>query len=117
MSIRIGTNVVAGSGANTDNKSITANSSNQIQTIGVINQNSPTTAVKTWMGTLAEYNALKNNNLIDDNTIYNVTDDNTGVDFSLKANVDLSNTSPGIDYVVEYGGNINTGFYRVYKSG
>lgn len=55
-----------------DNKSITKNASDELQTIGVINQNSPTTAVKTWTGTKAQYDAIVTK---DANTLYNITDD------------------------------------------
>lgn len=58
-----------------DNKSITENANNQLQTVGVINQNDTTQAVKTWTGTLAEYNAITNK---DSNTLYNITDDTAG---------------------------------------
>ena len=41
-----------------DGKSITKNASDELQTIGVINQNDTTTALKVWHGTQAEYDAL-----------------------------------------------------------
>ena len=76
MSIRLGENIISGSGgSNNDDISITKNTSNKIQTIGVINQNDTTNAVKCWMGTLAEYNILVQNDEINDNTLYNITDD------------------------------------------
>ena len=77
MSIRLGNSVIA-SGTASDNKSITANASNELQTIGVINQNAQNVALKSWMGTLAEYNALVNSGDVDENTIYNITDDMEG---------------------------------------
>lgn len=55
-----------------DNVSITKNSSNEIQTVGVINQNDTTTAIKTWTGTKAQYDAIVTKNA---NTLYNITDD------------------------------------------
>lgn len=55
-----------------DDTSITLNSSSQIQTVGVIDQNNTSTAVKTWTGTKAQYDAILNK---DSNTLYNVTDD------------------------------------------
>lgn len=55
-----------------DEKSITENSSNELQTVGVINQNDLTTAVKTWKGTLAQYNALGSHST---DTVYIITDD------------------------------------------
>ena len=58
-----------------DDNSITKNSQNQIQTVGVINQNNTTIANKNWVGTRAEYDALVADEDIDDNTIYTITDD------------------------------------------
>lgn len=42
-----------------DELSVTKNSSNNIQTIGVINQANNTEAIKVWTGTEAEYNTLR----------------------------------------------------------
>lgn len=64
-----------GGSVSTDNKSITKNSSNELQTVGVIDQNATTTAIKTWTGTLAQYNALVSGGTVDSNTLYNITDD------------------------------------------
>ena len=55
-----------------DNLSITKNSSNKIQTVGVINQSDNTKAIKVWTGTTTQYNALQTK---DSDTIYNITDD------------------------------------------
>ena len=63
-------------GSDNDNLSITKNSSDKIQTIGVINQNSTSTAIKTWTGTKAQYDAIATK---DNNTLYNITDDDTAV--------------------------------------
>lgn len=41
-----------------DSKSITNNSSDQLQAIGIIDQNNPANALKVWHGTQAEYDAL-----------------------------------------------------------
>ena len=41
-----------------DNKSITENSLNQLQTVGVIDSNDSTRAIKTWTGTKAQYDSL-----------------------------------------------------------
>ena len=60
------------SGHDIDNKSITKNSSDEIQTVGVINQNATTTAIKTWSGTLAEYNSLESHS---SDCLYYITDD------------------------------------------
>ena len=59
-------------GAVVDNISINRNTDDELQTIGVINQNNTTTAIKTWTGTLAQYNAIATK---DNNTLYNITDD------------------------------------------
>lgn len=59
-------------GAVVDNISINRNTDDELQTIGVINQNNTTTAIKTWTGTLAQYNAIVTK---DNNTLYNITDD------------------------------------------
>jgi len=58
-----------------DNLSITNNSNNQLQTVGVIDQNDTTQAIKTWTGTLAQYNAIVTK---DADTLYNITDDTAG---------------------------------------
>lgn len=63
-----------GGSVSIDNTSITENSSNQIQAVGVIDQKTGN-ANKQWTGTLAEYNALGTH---DANTFYNITDDNGG---------------------------------------
>lgn len=60
-----------------DNLSITNNANNQLQTVGVIDQNDTTQAIKTWTGTLAQYNAIATK---DPDTLYNITDD---TDFTL----------------------------------
>lgn len=55
----------------TDGISITTNSSNSIQAVGVINQNNNNVAIKTWTGTKEEFDAL----VKDENTLYNVNDE------------------------------------------
>jgi len=55
-----------------DNKSITKNASDELQTVGVINSRDSSTAVKTWTGTKAQYDAIVTK---DPNTLYNITDD------------------------------------------
>lgn len=62
-----------------DGKSITKNASDELQAIGVINQNDTTTAIKTWTGTKAQYDAIVTK---DANTLYNITDD-TDVSLSI----------------------------------
>lgn len=75
MSIRQGSNLIAGSGSgvsNIDNLSITENANEEIQTVGVINSRDSSTAIKTWTGTKAQYDAIVTK---DANTLYNITDD------------------------------------------
>lgn len=55
-----------------DNKSITTNSSDELQTVGVIDSNNTTNAIKTWTGTKAQYDAITTK---DASTLYNITDD------------------------------------------
>lgn len=64
----------SGGGGSTavDNLSITRNSSLQIQTVGVIDSNNTTNAVKTWTGTRSQYDAIVSK---DSSTLYNITDD------------------------------------------
>lgn len=71
-----------------DNKSITYNEDNELQTVGVIDQNNTSTALKQWSGTLAGYNAIATK---DPDTIYHITDDNTAEAFDAysKAETDL----------------------------
>lgn len=65
-------------GAVVDEISINRNTDDELQTIGVINQNATTTAIKTWTGTLAQYNAIVTK---DPNTLYNITDDMQAVTY------------------------------------
>ena len=74
MSIRLGSEILAGTSSN-DNLSITKNPYNKLQAVGVINQNDATQAIQTWIGTKAEYEELVENDQINANTIYNITDD------------------------------------------
>lgn len=62
----------AGGSIDVDNKSITTNSSDELQTVGVINSRDTSTAIKTWTGTKAQYDAIVTK---DANTLYNITDD------------------------------------------
>jgi hypothetical protein len=75
MSIKQGSKLIAGSGggvSNIDNITITENANEEIQTVGVINSRDSSTAIKTWTGTKAQYNAIASK---DHNTLYNITDD------------------------------------------
>lgn len=58
-----------GGSVSVDGISINRNASNELQTIGVINQNDTTTAIKTWTGTKAQYDAIVSK---DPNTLYEV---------------------------------------------
>ena len=64
-----------GGSVDIDNLSITENASNEIQTVGVIDSNDSTTAIKTWTGTRAEYNALIDAGTVNSDTLYNIIDD------------------------------------------
>ena len=55
-----------------DSKSITKNASDELQTVGVIDSNNTTNAIKTWTGTKAQYDAIVTK---DATTLYNITDD------------------------------------------
>ena len=62
-----------------DEISITTNPDDELQTVGVIDQNNTTNAIKTWTGTKAQYDAIVTK---DSNTLYNITDD-SDVTFAL----------------------------------
>lgn len=70
-----------------DNKSISKNASQQLQSIGVINNADNSSVVKTWTGTKAEYDKISKK---DTTTIYNIIDDD-----NINALIDLS------DYVTK----------------
>lgn len=55
----------------TDDVTVSKNSSDELQAIGVIDNNSGS-AIKTWTGTKAQYDAIVTK---DSNTLYNITDD------------------------------------------
>lgn len=78
-----------------DGKSITKNSDGALQTIGVINQNSPATAIKTWSGTKAQYDAIANK---DANTFYYVKDDTNNIMNTLNALI--ANTQAQVDQII-----------------
>jgi hypothetical protein len=85
-----------------DNKSISLNADDELQTIGVINQNDTTTAIKTWTGTRAQYDAIVTK---DNNTLYNITDDNTADAYEAytKAQVDRMFTTVDLDNLSNVG--------------
>jgi len=92
-----------GGSVSIDNTSITENSSNQIQTVGVIDQKTGN-ANKQWTGTKAEYDALNSH---DANTFYNITDD-VGNEGNLVAEVTVTSGTTsvkidGLDLVADGG--------------
>lgn len=115
----------AATGAVVDNISISRNTDDELQTIGVINQNNTTTAIKTWTGTLAQYDALnglyKFNPIdyIGDSSVYLKENRPKVGDFVYDANrnllgtVNLADTSQG-DYYIK--SEAFRGRYRIYSS-
>ena len=77
--------------SNIDYLTITKNSSDAIQTVGVLDKNGAGYAVKTWTGTKEEYDALTSK---DANTLYYVTDDyeEPEVKSNKVTNIDSTNT-------------------------
>lgn len=71
-----------------DGNTVTFNSNDEIQTIGVIDSSNNTIALKLWTGTRAEYDAITTK---DSNTLYHIKED-TG-ELVTFANADLSNLS------------------------
>lgn len=71
-----------GGSVDIDGKSITKNSSDELQTVGVIDQRNTANAIKTWTGTKAQYDAISTK---DANTIYNITDDTNPTQALLEA--------------------------------
>lgn len=63
-----------------DEKSITKNSSDEIQTVGVIDQANTSNAIKTWTGATADLPST-----LDSNTIYHITDDTNPTQALLEA--------------------------------
>ena len=63
--------IVIQSAPNLDNKSISLNAANELQTAGVINQDNASQAIKTWTGTKAQYDAIVSK---DSGTLYYLTD-------------------------------------------
>lgn len=59
------------SSVTTDNQTIQSASNRQLRAIGVINNRDNTTAIKTWVGTKVQYNAIYSK---DSNTQYTITD-------------------------------------------
>lgn len=91
----LGSAVTIQSSPDLDNKSITKNSSQELQTVGVINQRDSSTAIKTWTGTKAQYDAIVTK---DSNTLYNITDDESSITTALNALV--QNTQATVTAVI-----------------
>ncbi len=72
-----------------DNISIVKNASDKLQTVGVINQNNTSTALKSWSGTKAQYDAIVSK---DSNTLYNITDDESTIATALNALLQTTQT-------------------------
>lgn len=66
---------LAGGGSEEDDLTIVKNSDDKIQTVGVLDQNDNTVAIKVWTGAHDDLPAVR-----DPNTLYNVTDDVSGGD-------------------------------------
>lgn len=81
----LGNPVTIQSSPDIDGKSITTNVSDELQTIGVIDQNNTSTALKEWSGTSSQYQALVSGGTVDSNTIYNITDDTNPTQALLEA--------------------------------
>lgn len=97
----LGNSVTIQSSPDIDEKSITLNSGDELQTVGVIDQRDNTTAIKTWTGTKQQYDAITTK---DSNTVYNITDDTTPSNF---ANVNLSNLSQTGQAIIDSKANIS----------
>lgn len=82
-------NILIKTAPDIDNKTITQNSSSQLQAIGVIDQRT-SSVVKTWTGTKAQYDALSTK---DSNTLYNITDDESNIVNTIN---DLINTNKNL---------------------
>lgn len=80
--------VELGGAIDIDGNTITLNSNDEIQTVGIIDSSNNTTAIKLWTGTRSQYDAILSK---DANTLYSITDD-TG-ELGTVANTDLSNLS------------------------
>lgn len=72
-----------------DNISIVKNASDKLQTVGVINQNNTSTALKSWSGTKAQYDAIVSK---DSNTLYNITDDESTIATALNTLLQTTQT-------------------------
>ena len=81
--------ITISSAPDVDGSSITLNLDNEIQTVGIIDNNSGNTD-KIWTGTLAQYNAIQNK---DADTFYYITDDDATSTLRQKVEVITSSTN------------------------
>lgn len=106
----------AGGTVEIDNTTITENSSDQLQTVAVIDNRSGS-AIKTWTGTRQQYDAIVTK---DANTLYNITDDDTSIgsvitDLNNKADTDLTNCS--VPVVISRTSNNQGGTVEIWSDG
>ena len=80
IDIQGGSSYTSGTGINITNDVISVE--------GVKDQNNVSQAIKTWTGTLAQYNAIVTK---DSNTLYNITDDNTAVAYQAYTKSEVDN--------------------------
>ena len=81
--------------SNIDYLTITKNSSDAIQTVGVLDKNGAGYAVKTWTGTKEEYDALETK---DANTLYYITDDYEEPEVKSNKVTDINSTNTDEEY-------------------
>lgn len=81
--------------SNIDYLTITKNSSDAIQTVGVLDKNGAGYAVKTWTGTKEEYDALETK---DANTLYYITDDYEEPEVKSNKVTDINSTNTNEEY-------------------
>ena len=80
---------------NIDYKTITKNTQNAIQAVGVVDNNDMTVAVKTWTGTKEEYDALE---IKESNTLYYITDDYEEPEVKSNKVTDINSTNTDEEY-------------------
>ena len=81
--------------SNIDYLTITKNSSDAIQTVGVLDKNGAGYAVKTWTGTKEAYDALETK---DANTLYYITDDYEEPEVKSNKVTDINSTNTNEQY-------------------
>ena len=76
-----------------DNETIEINNNGELQAIGVIDNNT-NSALKTWTGTLVQYNAITTK---DPDTLYNITDDQTASAYEAYTKSEADSTFVDVD--------------------